>query len=78
MYNFLRMIGVLQQAIEQLAKLPAQAQEKIGEELLLHIEKTRRLRAQLEAGIQSLDHGDKRELSIKDIIKRARARYGQA
>jgi hypothetical protein len=70
------MTKTLKQAIEQLATLPAQAQEKIGDQLLLHIEKTQRLRARIEAAIKSLDRGDKRELDMDDIIKRARARYG--
>lgn len=72
------MTRLLKQAIEQLAKLPVPTQEKIGEELLLHVEKTRRLRAQLEAGIKSLDQGDKHELNIGEVIKRARAQYGKA
>lgn len=72
------MTEALRQAIDELATLPAQAQQKIGEELLLHVEKTKRLQAKLDAGIASLDRGDKQPLDIKAVISRARARYGKA
>lgn len=78
MYNFYHMISTLKKAIEQIAALPDDTQEKIGEELLLHVQKVRRLRAQLDAGIRSLDRGDKRVLNIEDVIKSARAQYGKA
>ena len=63
--------------MSRVATLPAAAQEKIGEELLLHVEKVERLRAELEKGVQSLDRGEGRELDTEDAIKRARAQYGQ-
>ena len=66
------------QAIEEVSTLPPAAQEKIGEDLLLHVEKVRRLRLHLETAAQSLDRGAGRELHLNDIIKRARARYGKA
>lgn len=70
------MIKALRQAFEKIETLPEAAQEKISEELLLHVEKVRRLRSHLETAAQSLDQGHGRELNISDIIKRARARYG--
>lgn len=72
------MTNALKEAIAEVTRLPAAAQEKIGEELLLHVDKLRRLRAKLDRGIQSLDRGEGREINIEDIIKRARARYGRA
>lgn len=72
------MTTVLEEAIAELARLPEAAQDKIGEELLLHVDKLRRLRAKLEKGIQSLDRGEARELDIEDVIKRARAKHGIA
>jgi hypothetical protein len=66
------------QAIEEVSTLPAAAQQKIGEDLLLHVEKVRRLRSHLETAALSLDRGQGRELHLNDIIKRARARYGKA
>ena len=72
------MTDALKEAIAKVAALPEAAQQKIGEELLLHVEKVRRLRSELEKGIHSLDHREGRELHIKDVIKRARAHYGSA
>lgn len=70
------MTNILKQAIAKVATLPEAAQQKIGEELLLHVEKVRRLRSELQRGVHSLDHGEGRELHIKDVINRARAQYG--
>jgi hypothetical protein len=72
------MSKLLERAIEKAAMLPDAAQEKIGEELLLHVDKVNRLRAALEKGVRSLDHGDGRELDIDDVIKRARMQYDKA
>ena len=63
--------------MEEAANLPEAAQQKIGEDLMIHIEKLRRLRAKLDKGIASLERGEGRELDIEDVIKRARARYGR-
>jgi Arc/MetJ-type ribon-helix-helix transcriptional regulator len=72
------MTNVLKEAIAEVARLPEAAQDKIGEELLLHVDKLRRLRAKLDKGIQSLDRGEGRELDIEDVTKRARAQHGRA
>ena len=58
--------------------LPDAAQEKIGRELLAHVEKLRTLRADIEKGIRSLDKGAGRELDIEDVIRRARRRNAKA
>jgi hypothetical protein len=71
------MTKILENAIARVATLPPAAQEKIGEELLLHVEKVERLRAALDKGIQSLDRGEGREVNIQKVIKRARALYGR-
>ena len=68
------MVKTLQRAIAEAEKLPNAVQERIGRELLTHIEKLRSLRADLEKGIQSLDKGAGRELDIEDVIRRARRR----
>lgn len=62
--------------MQEVANLPPAAQEKIGEELMLHVEKLRRLRTKLDRGVASLQRGEGRELDIEDVIKRARAQYG--
>lgn len=72
------MTNALRQAFEKVSALPEAAQERIGEELLLHVEKVRRLRAELDKGARSLDHGEGQLLKVDDVIKRARAHYGRA
>jgi hypothetical protein len=72
------MTKALKQAIQEVAELPPAAQERIGEELLLHVEKLRRLRSQIQTAARSLDHGGGRELKITGVIERARAQYGKA
>ena len=71
------MANALRQAIEEAQTLPPAAQQKIGEELKLHIEKLRRLQAKLDRGIASLEAGEARELGVEEIIRRARAQYGE-
>ena len=71
------MTNALREAMAEVANLPAAAQERIGEELMLHVEKLRRLRAKLDKGIASLERGEGREVDIEDVIKRARAQYGK-
>lgn len=71
------MIKVLKEAMDQVAALPEADQEQIGRELLEHALKIRALRADLKAGIDSLDAGRSKELDIDDVIKRARARYAK-
>jgi hypothetical protein len=72
------MTGVFEEAIAEVERLPAAAQDKIGEELLLHVDKLRQLRAKLDKGIQSLARGEGRELHIEDVIKRARGLHGRS
>ena len=63
--------------MEEVATLPPATQEKIGEELMLHVENLRRLRAKLDKGIGSLERGEGREIDIEEVITRARAQYGR-
>jgi hypothetical protein len=72
------MTNALKEAIAEVETLPEAAQQKIGQELLLHVDKVRRLRSELEKGIRSLDHGEGRGLDIEDVIKRGRAQHGSA
>lgn len=71
------MTKALQEAIAEIAQLPKSAQDRIGEELLLHVDKLRQLRAKLEKGAASLDRGEGRRLDIGEITGRAHARYGE-
>ncbi|MCC6947694.1 MAG: hypothetical protein IT539_08000 [Bradyrhizobiaceae bacterium] len=65
------MIRTLQRAIEEVERLSEPDQEKIGRELLAHVEKLRALRADLDAGIRSLDAGGGRKVDIEAVIRTA-------
>ena len=69
------MVKTLERAIAEVEALPKEMQEKIGRELLAHVEKLRILRADVAKGIRSLDKGAGRELEIGDVIKLARKRH---
>jgi len=71
------MIDLLKQAVEAAATLPDADQQKIGRELLTHVEKMRALRADLESGLRSLDAGQDKPVDIEDVIRRAHAGRGQ-
>lgn len=60
------MVRTLQKAIAEIASLPDADQEEIGRKLLSHVEKLRRLRADIEAGIESLDAGKGKPLDIEE------------
>jgi hypothetical protein len=72
------MLKTLERAMAEVERLPAAVQERIGRELLAHVEKLRSLRADIAKGIRSLDRGAGRELDIEDVIKRARRRNAKA
>ncbi len=65
------MIKVLKEALDQVATLPEADQEQIGRELLEHALKIRALRADLQAGVDSLDRGRGQELDMDGVIRRA-------
>jgi hypothetical protein len=65
----------LQQAIERVSALPKATQESIAEDLLAHVETVEHLRAELEKGIDSLDHDLGREIEIEQLLRTARAQY---
>ena len=58
------MVKTLQKAIAEVASLPDADQEEIGRKLLSHVEKLRRLRADIDAGISSLDEGKGKAVDI--------------
>jgi hypothetical protein len=71
------MTKTLQKAFAEAANLPEAAQEQIGRDLLTHIRKLRKLRADIQKGFRSLDAGKGRELDVEDFLKRARKRYAK-
>jgi cyclopropane-fatty-acyl-phospholipid synthase len=74
----LGMSNLIKGAMASVASLPEATQDKIGEELLSHIDQLRSLRANIDKGVRSLDRGEGRELHISEIIQRARAHHGDA
>ena len=70
------MVKTLMDAIDEVATLPESDQEEIARQLLAHVDKIRRLRADLQAGIASLDAGQSQPLAIDELITRARHRAG--
>ena len=69
---------VVDKAIEEIASLPEEDQETIGRGLLSHIEKLRRLRAEIDEGIASLDAGEGQELDIEAFVLKMRKSHGTA
>ena len=63
------MVKTLEQAIAEVAALPDADQEQIGRRLLSHVEKLRRLRAEIDEGIRSLDAGDGEPLDVEDFLR---------
>ena len=68
------MTKVFKDAIDTVATLPEADQDKIGREILDHVKKMRPLRADLQAGIASLDAGKGRKIDMSEVIARARTR----
>jgi hypothetical protein len=73
----MNMVKTLARAVAEAESLPEAAQEKIGRELLVHIEKLRNMRADIEEGARSLDAGGGKELDVEGVIKRARGRNAE-
>ena len=72
------MVKTLQKAIAEIASLPDADQEEIGRKLLSHVEKLRQLRADIDAGIASLDAGKGGKLDIKQFIAKMNRGDGRA
>ena len=69
------MTNALKVVVEELRRLPEADQENIGRHVLNHVDKLRVLRTDIEKGIRSLDAGEGREIDMRDIVSRARARH---
>jgi hypothetical protein len=63
------MVKTLEQAMAQVTALPDADQEQIGRRLLLHVEKLRRLREELDKGARSLDAGKGTAFDIEEFIR---------
>ena len=75
-YAILRsMTKALKEAVAEIERLPDADQEKIGRQVLYHVEKLRALRADIDAGVRSLNAGKGKELDMRDVISRAHVRH---
>ena len=72
------MVKLLEQAIAEVASLPAADQEQIGRSLLSHVEKLRKLRAEIDKGLRSLDAGGGRPLDIEEFIRESIQKHGRS
>jgi hypothetical protein len=71
------MVKTLEKAIAEIGQLPDAAQEKIGQQLLDHVEKLQRLRADIRQGIESLDAGLGPEFDIEEFIAQKTKAHGE-
>ena len=72
------MVKLLEQAIAEVASLPAADQEQIGRSLLSHVEKLRKLRTEIDKGLRSLDAGEGRPLDIEEFIRQSIEKHGRS
>jgi len=72
------MVRTLEKAIAEVSNLPDADQEQIGQQLLSHVEKLRRLRAEIDKGIRSLDAGEGKPLDVEDFLRRQNERHGRS
>jgi hypothetical protein len=72
------MVKSLELAIAEVANLPEADQEQIGQRLLSHVEKLRRLRAEIDKGTRSLDADEGKPLDLEDFLRQLNERHGGA
>jgi hypothetical protein len=65
-------------AISKARELPEEAREQLGRNILFQIDKAKRLRADLQIGIDQLDAGEGTAIDIADVIQKARRCYGES
>jgi hypothetical protein len=71
------MVKTLQKAMAEVASLPDADQEEIGRKLISHVEKLRKLRADIDAGIQSLDKDKGKPVDIEQFIEKMNRDHGR-
>ncbi|MGV1015554.1 MAG: hypothetical protein ACOYB4_11345 [Methyloceanibacter sp.] len=72
------MVKTLKKAIAEIASLPEADQEEIARKLLSHVEKLRLLRADIDAGLRSLDQGKGKSLDIEQFIDKMNRSHGRS
>jgi hypothetical protein len=70
------MTKTFEQAVAEISTLPDADQEQIGQSLLSHVERLRRLRAEIDKGLLSLDAGEGKALDLKQFLQERRDRHG--
>ena len=70
------MIRTLERAIAEAANLPELDEEQTGRRLLAHIAKPRRLRAEIDKRICSLDAGEGRPVDIEQLLRQQKRNAG--
>lgn len=63
-----RMAKSLERALAEMVNLPEADQEQIGQQLLSHVDKLRRLRGELDGGIRSMDQGKGEPLDVDAFL----------
>jgi hypothetical protein len=69
------MTKMLEQAIAEVERLSETDREQIGRQLLSHVETLRRLRADLDKGLRSLDAGQGEPVGVEEFIEEQHARH---
>lgn len=72
------MTETLEGAVAALSLQPPDTQDRIAAELLAHVEKLERLRADIDQGLEALNEGRAKSLDIEALIRRARTSDGSA
>ena len=72
------MVRVLEQAIDALQSLPTADQERMGRQLLSHIEKLLNLRIEIDKGVRVLEVDVGMPLDVEEFLDRQNARHARA
>ncbi|MEK7480426.1 MAG: hypothetical protein AAB665_04040 [Patescibacteria group bacterium] len=71
------MTKTLEKAFSEAALLDKDAQDHIGRELLVHVQKFQQLRRDIQAGVRSLNTGRVVTIDSESVIKRAHRRHAK-
>jgi len=72
------MANAIERAVEALARLPASDQERLGRQLLSHIEKLLALRVEIDMGSRALEAAAGDTLDVEEFLRRQNERHGRA
>ncbi len=72
------MIKTLELAIEALERLPAADQERMGRQLITHVEKLLNLRIEIDKGVRMLEVNAAAPLDVDKFLASQNDRHGRA